>query len=107
MKGGVARYTSNLASALGQLGVGVDVACSRSCPPRDSVHSVLVKGSRRNSDELLNLVSELKPDVVNVQYERGLYEIDTTIKHTLQRMVYGSTLDEFFAKCSVPVVSTL
>jgi hypothetical protein len=55
----------------------------------------------------LQLVSEIKPDIVNIQYERGLYEVDTTIRHTIWRLVYGSTLDRFYRKCPVPIVSTL
>jgi glycosyltransferase involved in cell wall biosynthesis len=65
------------------------------------------KGDKQNSDHLLQLVSETKPDIVNIQYERGLYEVDTTIKHTIWRLVHGSTLDRFYRKCPVPVVSTL
>jgi hypothetical protein len=55
----------------------------------------------------LQLVSEIKPDIVNIQYERGLYEVDTTIRHTIWRLVHGSTLDRFYRKCPVPIVSTL
>ena len=65
------------------------------------------KGDKRNSDRLLQIVSEIKPDVVNIQYERGLYEVDTTIRHTFWRLVHGSTLDRFFRMCPVPTVSTL
>jgi glycosyltransferase involved in cell wall biosynthesis len=55
----------------------------------------------------LHIVSEIKPDVVNIQYERGLYEVDTTIRHTFWRLVHGSTLDRFYKMCPVPTVSTL
>jgi glycosyltransferase involved in cell wall biosynthesis len=65
------------------------------------------KGDKQNSDHLLQLVSEIKPDIVNIQYERGLYEVDTTIRHTIWRLVHGSTLDRFYRKCPVPIVSTL
>jgi glycosyltransferase involved in cell wall biosynthesis len=69
--------------------------------------SIVRKGDKQNSDHLLQLVSETKPDIVNIQYERGLYEVDTTIRHTLWRLVHGSTLDRFYRKCPVPIVSTL
>ena len=68
---------------------------------------IVRKGDKQNSDHLLQLVSEIKPDIVNIQYERGLYEVDTTIRHTIWRLVHGSTLDRFYRKCPVPVVSTL
>ena len=68
---------------------------------------IVRKGDKQNSDHLLQLVSEIKPDIVNIQYERGLYEVDTTIRHTLWRLVHGSTLDRFYRKCPVPIVSTL
>jgi glycosyltransferase involved in cell wall biosynthesis len=69
--------------------------------------SIVRKGDKQNSDHLLQLVSETKPDIVNIQYERGLYEVDTTIRHTVWRLVHGSTLDRFYRKCPVPIVSTL
>jgi glycosyltransferase involved in cell wall biosynthesis len=68
---------------------------------------IVRKGDKQNSDHLLQLVSQTKPDIVNIQYERGLYEVDTTIRHTIWRLVHGSTLDQFYRKCPVPVVSTL
>jgi len=68
---------------------------------------IVRKGDKQNSDHLLKLVSEIKPDIVNIQYERGLYEVDTTIRHTIWRLVHGSTLDRFYRKCPVPIVSTL
>jgi hypothetical protein len=70
-------------------------------------YGVIKKGDTKNSDRLLYLIRELKPDIVNVQYERGLYEIDTTVYHMLRRVLYGSTLDKFYKECSVPTVSTL
>jgi glycosyltransferase involved in cell wall biosynthesis len=68
---------------------------------------IVRKGDKQNSDHLFQLVSETNPDIVNIQYERGLYEVDTTIRHTLWRLVHGSTLDRFYRKCPVPIVSTL
>src|SRR5215211_6980536 len=70
-------------------------------------YGVVKKGDRKNSDRLLYLIRELKPDIVNIQYERGLYEIDTTVHHMLRRVLYGSTLDKFYKECPVPTVSTL
>src|SRR5215210_6315640 len=118
MKGGVGRYTKNLVHAIAtNSSVEVSVAISRSAavtsdPGQDSnnvglYHGAVRKGDKRNSDRLLQIVSEINPDVVNIQYERGLYEVDTTIRHTFWRLLHGSTLDRFYRMCPVPTVSTL
>ena len=129
MKGGVGRYTKNLVHALAKKpGVEVSVAiggnndaAAAAAPPlpltngptqeTDNVTTLyrgtIKKGDKRNSDRLLQIVSETKPDVVNIQYERGLYEVDTTIRHTFWRLMHGSTLDRFYRMCPVPTVSTL
>jgi glycosyltransferase involved in cell wall biosynthesis len=120
MKGGVGRYTKNLVHALAKkpdvevsVAVGADAAALTSDPGQgtDNViatyRGIVRKGDKRNSDRILQIVSEIKPDVVNIQYERGLYEVDTTIRHTFWRLVHGSTLDRFYKMCPVPTVSTL
>jgi glycosyltransferase involved in cell wall biosynthesis len=124
MKGGVGRYTKNLVQAIAEK-PNVDVSVAISGPPHPSsseagrrdlgedsnnvtiYRGVIRKGDKRNSDRILQIVSEIKPDVVNIQYERGLYEVDTTIRHTFWRLVHGSTLDRFYRMCPVPTVSTL
>src|SRR5215217_673807 len=136
MKGGVGRYTFNLVHALAKesnIDVSVAISSPASAPPPPSTaHAttattattgapaarpksnkvtvypgIVRKGDKQNSDHLFQLVSETNPDIVNIQYERGLYEVDTTIRHTLWRLVHGSTLDRFYRKCPVPIVSTL
>jgi glycosyltransferase involved in cell wall biosynthesis len=123
MKGGVGRYTFNLVHALHKkpdvevsIAIGADDAATlTSDPSQDTNNDVATttyrgtirKGDKRNSDRILHIVSEIKPDVVNIQYERGLYEVDTTIRHTFWRLVHGSTLDRFYKMCPVPTVSTL
>jgi len=127
MNGGVGRYTKNLVHAIakkpnvevsvaigggGGGGGGGATAPVTSDPSPDSnnvtvYHGVVRKGDKRNSERILQIVSETKPDVVNIQYERGLYEIDTTIRHTFWRLMHGSTLDRFYKMSPVPTVSTL
>jgi glycosyltransferase involved in cell wall biosynthesis len=126
MKGGVGRYTYNLVHALAKKSnIDVSVAISATTSPPRAAHAttgaaanlksnkvtlypgIVRKGDKQNSDHLLQLVSETKPDIVNIQYERGLYEVDTTIRHTIWRLAHGSTLDKFYRKCPVPIVSTL
>jgi glycosyltransferase involved in cell wall biosynthesis len=118
MKGGVGRYTKNLVQAIANksdvevsVAIGADAAVT-SDPSQDSnnvtiYRGVIRKGDKRNSDRILQIVSQIKPDVVNIQYERGLYEVDTTIRHTFWRLAHGSTLDRFYKMCPVPTVSTL
>jgi glycosyltransferase involved in cell wall biosynthesis len=122
MKGGVGRYTKNLVHALAKkpdvevsVAIGGNAAALTSDPSQDTNNNVITtlypgtirKGDKRNSDRILQIVSEIKPDVVNIQYERGLYEVDTTIRHTFWRLAHGSTLDRFYKMCPVPTVSTL
>ena len=121
MKGGVGRYTFNLVNALKKRNnIEIFIAMSNtnnrfttsfsnvnSYSNNGIYYNVVNKGDKRNSTRLLNLIDRLKPDVVNIQYERGLYEIDTTIKHMIRRLLYGSTLDRFYKLCPVPTISTL
>jgi glycosyltransferase involved in cell wall biosynthesis len=124
MKGGVGRYTKNLVHAIAKkpdvevsVATGADDAAAAAAltsdPSEDTNSNVTIyrstirKGDKRNSNRILQIVSEIKPDVVNIQYERGLYEVDTTIRHTFWRLVHGSTLNQFYKMCPVPTVSTL
>ncbi len=126
MKGGVGRYTFNLVHALAKkpdvevsVATGANNSPLTSNPNQDTKNvatsttaattyrGIIRKGDKRNSDHILQIVSEIKPDIVNIQYERGLYEVDTTIRHTFWRLVHGSTLDRFYKMCPVPTVSTL
>ena len=124
MKGGVGRYTKNLVHAIARksnvevsVAIGGDrgggaTAAVPSDTSQDSnnvtvYHGAVRKGDKTNSERILKIVSEIKPDVVNIQYERGLYEIDTTIRHTFWRLMHGSTLDRFYKMSPVPTVSTL
>jgi glycosyltransferase involved in cell wall biosynthesis len=70
-------------------------------------NNIIEKGDGGNSNRLLDLVKRIEPDIVHIQYERGLYEIDSTVPHLLKSLLYGSTLDKFYKRCPVPTVSTL
>ena len=118
MKGGISRYSVNLVNALAKK-IQIDVATSyasgriqENANPCTYLHEspktypIIAKGDRKNSNRLLNLIAELKPDVVHVQYERGLYEIDTPYQMIYGRL-FGSTLDKFLKTSKTPVVSTV
>jgi len=121
MKGGVGRYTFNLVEALKKKkNIEIFIAMGQNkyiypCPSNKSecsskngiYYNIVKKGDQQNSDRLMNLTDKLKPDIVNIQYERGLYEIDTSLRHMTRRLLYGSTLDKFYKLCPVPTVSTL
>ena len=121
MKGGVGRYTFNLVDALRKkkdIEIFIAMSTNKNTTTTSSNNSdlyhkngiyydIVKKGDKRNSARLLNLTDKLKPDIVNIQYERGLYEIDTSLKHMARRLLYGSTLDNFYKLCPVPTVSTL
>jgi glycosyltransferase involved in cell wall biosynthesis len=137
MKGGIGRYTDNLVHAIRKKKdidihvaiashkeittsttstVSMGTASTSSSSNNDNnnndntnnvYHGIIKKGDRKNSDRLLHLVRKLKPDIVNIQYERGLYESDVTISHMIRRVLYGSTLHKFYEQCPVPTISTL
>jgi glycosyltransferase involved in cell wall biosynthesis len=133
MKGGVGRYSHHLVNALKKAdkkNIQVYIVTSSDSEKTNTIidspqaahdntvnsisdynediyHGVTKKGDIKNSDRLLALVQQLRPDIVNIQYERGLYEIDTSIGTMFRRILYGSTLDKFYKECPVPTVSTL
>jgi glycosyltransferase involved in cell wall biosynthesis len=121
MKGGVGRYTYNLVNALKKRNnIEIFIAMSNtnikttfsfsdahSYSNNGIYYNIVKKGDKQNSARLLNLIEKLKPNIVNIQYERGLYEIDTTVRHMIRRLLYGSTLDRFYKFCPVPTISTL
>ncbi|MCD6036469.1 MAG: putative glycosyl transferase, partial [Nitrososphaeraceae archaeon] len=80
--GGIGRYTSNLTNALLKLGLDVNP---------------------HNSDVLLKIVNDLKPDIVHVQFEAGLYGL---IWDTKNPRKVGTYIDQFYVKCKIPIVTT-
>lgn len=118
MMGGVGRYTQNLVTAFKKkekldvhLAVGSlnnITSTSDNTYDESGVHyNIIKKGDRKNSDRLLDLIDRIRPDIINVQYERGLYEIDTTLLQIFKGALYRSTLDRFYSKSPVPIISTL
>jgi glycosyltransferase involved in cell wall biosynthesis len=52
---------------------------------------------------LLKIVNDLKPDIVHVQFEAGLYGL---IWDTKNPRKVGTYIDQFYAKCKIPIVTT-
>jgi glycosyltransferase involved in cell wall biosynthesis len=49
------------------------------------------------------LVKKIKPDVVHIQYEPGLYGIEL---HSLRPNSIHTTIDKFYNECNIPIVTT-
>ena len=100
INGGVGRYTHNLVNELKRQGLEVYVACDNRgkgdflglCPK-----------NMHNSEILLDLVNKIKPDVVHIQYEPGLYGLEL---HSLRPNSIHTTIDSFYNKCKIPIVTT-
>jgi glycosyltransferase involved in cell wall biosynthesis len=56
-----------------------------------------------NSEILLDLVNKIKPDIVHIQYEPGLYGLKL---HSLRPNSIHTTIDSFYNKCKIPIVTT-
>src|SRR5215471_16755062 len=70
MKGGVGRYTANLTKSLQKMGLEVYVICNEK---GEGDYFGLSPYNVHNSDVLLKQVQDLKPDLVHIQNEPGLY----------------------------------
>ena len=100
MPGGVGRYTSNLTNELRKAGIDVYVVCDEK---GDGQYSGLSPKNPHNSDVLLKIVNDLKPDIVHVQFEPGLYGL---ILDPLHPKKSGTYIDAFYTKCKIPIVTT-
>jgi glycosyltransferase involved in cell wall biosynthesis len=100
MPGGVGRYTENLTIELRKAGLDVYVVCDEK---GDGQYSGLSPKNPHNSDVLLKIVNDLKPDVVHVQFEPGLYGL---ILDPLDPKKSGTYIDSFYTKCKIPIVTT-
>ena len=100
MPGGIGRYTANLTNALSKLGLDVYVVCDEKGAGH---YSGIYPNNPHNSDVLLKIVNDLKPDVVHVQFEPGLYGLIWDTKHPRK---IGTYIDRFYIKCKIPVVTT-
>jgi glycosyltransferase involved in cell wall biosynthesis len=100
INGGVGRYTHNLVNELKRQGLEVYVACDN----RGKGDFLgLSPNNIHNSKILLNLVNEITPDVVHIQYEPGLYGLEL---HSLRPNSIHTTIDSFYNKCKIPIVTT-
>lgn len=100
MQGGVGRYTYNLVKSLRSNNSNVFVVSS-------SDGSGDFKGispyNTNNSELLLKLVDEIKPNVIHLQHEFGLYGF---FMNPLLPSKTSTGLDKFYSDCKTPIVTT-
>lgn len=100
MPGGVGRYTANLTRALRKLGFDVQIACNEA---GNGQYAGLSPKNTKNSEVLLEIVQDAKPDVVHIQFEPGLYGLILDPKNPRKS---GTYIDSFYRKCKTPIVTT-
>jgi glycosyltransferase involved in cell wall biosynthesis len=100
MHGGVGRFTNNLVKALRSKDLKV-IVVSDSHGSGD--YDGISPNNRNNSEVLLKLVQEIKPDIVHVQHEHGLYGFYLNPLYPLKT---STGLDRFYDKCTTPIVTT-
>jgi glycosyltransferase involved in cell wall biosynthesis len=100
INGGVGRYTYNLVNELKRQGLDVYVACDNK---GNGDYAGLSPNNMHNSEILLNLVNKIKPDIVHIQYEPGLYGL--TLPSIRPNSIH-STIDFLYDKCKTPIVTT-
>jgi glycosyltransferase involved in cell wall biosynthesis len=102
MRGGVGRYASKLVQALRRTGdrIEVDVVCNED---GNGEFRGISPSNERNSDVLLKIVEESRPDIVHVQFEPGLYGLILDSRNPRASRTF---LDLFYHKCKVPIVTT-
>jgi len=100
MQGGVGRYTYNLTQELRKIGFDVQVVCDKS---GNGEFSGLSPDNPENSDVLLKIVEKIKPDLVHIQYEPGLYGL---ILDPINPKMTSTNIDSFYRYCKTPIVTT-
>ena len=100
MQGGVGRYTHNLVKSLRSNSIDILVVSSSD---GTGDYKGISPHNKDNSEILLKLVKEIKPDIVHVQHEFGLYGF---FLNSLRPSKSSTGLDEFYDECTIPIVTT-
>ncbi|HKU82916.1 MAG TPA: glycosyltransferase [Candidatus Nitrosocosmicus sp.] len=100
MQGGVGRYTHNLVKSLVSNNIDIIVVSSSD---GSGDYNGISPYNRNNSELLLKLVKEIKPDIVHVQHEFGLYGF---FMNPIRPSKTSTGLDKFYDKCKSPIVTT-
>jgi glycosyltransferase involved in cell wall biosynthesis len=102
MYGGVGRYTYNLTRALRKLGHTVYVVCNDD-GKEGNFFGLSSSFDKDNSGLLLDIVNKVKPDIVHIQFEHGLYGLKLSSLNP--RNTY-TNIDSFYDICKIPIVTT-
>jgi glycosyltransferase involved in cell wall biosynthesis len=100
MLGGIGRYTANLTKELQRLGLDIHIVCDEK---GNGDFPTISPNNAYNSDVLLKIVNEIKPDIVHVQFDPGLYGLILDSKDPRKAWTY---IDQFYIKCKIPIVTT-
>jgi glycosyltransferase involved in cell wall biosynthesis len=100
MPGGVGRYTANLTESLKKIGIDMYVVCDEKGKGN---FSGLSPKNTQNSEALLNITSELQPDIVHIQFEPGLYGLVLDVRDPRKS---GTYIDSFYHQCKIPIITT-
>jgi glycosyltransferase involved in cell wall biosynthesis len=100
MAGGIGRYTANLTKNIQKLGFDVYVACNEK---GDGHYTGISPSNQENSSILLKIVNDLKPDIIHVQFDVGLYGLRFDPKQPKKVETY---IDRFYNECKTPIVTT-
>ena len=100
MPGGVGRYTANLTESLKKIGIDMYVVCDEKGKGN---FSGLSPKNIQNSQALLNITSELQPDIVHIQFEPGLYGLVLDVRDPRKS---GTYIDSFYRQCKIPIITT-
>jgi hypothetical protein len=100
MQGGVGGYCKKLVDSLRRERVQVFVVCNED---GNGDYNGISPKNQDNSKVLLNIVKEVEPDVVHVQYEHGLYGIHLD---PINPRRTHTNIELFYRQCTVPIVTT-
>lgn len=100
MPGGIGRYTYNLKNSLIRIGCKASVVCDER---GRGEYSGISQHNPRTSEVLLELVEKIRPDLIHVQYEPGLYNLKLNM---LNPAKISTNVDTFYKKCRVPIITT-
>ena len=100
ISGGVGRYTSNLVNAIRKLDCEVLVLSDEK---GKGDYRGISPSNVDNSNIILKVVDDVKPDIVHIQFEPGLYGLKLDPLNPSNSKTY---LDSFYYKCKIPIITT-
>jgi glycosyltransferase involved in cell wall biosynthesis len=100
MNGGVGRYTANLVAALRKSGMDVFVVCDKL--GKGDFYGLSPKNTQ-NSEILLETADKIRPDIIHVQFEPGMYGLVIDSINPSKTRTY---IDSFYRKSNYPIITT-